>query len=178
MVNEVERHSKYLGLPTIVGRSKKAVFSCLKERIWKKIQGWKEKLMSRAGKEVLLKPVVQAIHTYMMSIFKLPDGLLDDIHSIMTHFWWGSSRDARKTHWHSWKELCLPKSRGGVGFTDLKCFNQALLAKQMWRLHNKENPLLSAIMKARYNKHFDPIEANRGFDPSLSWRSIQGLNPF
>src|SRR5688572_18793230 len=35
-VSEVERHSKYLGLPTILGRSKKAVFACLKERIWKK----------------------------------------------------------------------------------------------------------------------------------------------
>ena len=43
-VNEVERHSKYLGLPTIIGRSKKAIFACLKERIWKKIQRWKERL--------------------------------------------------------------------------------------------------------------------------------------
>ena len=34
-VKEVERHSKYLGLPTIVGGSKKTVFSCIKERIGK-----------------------------------------------------------------------------------------------------------------------------------------------
>ena len=33
---EVDRHSRYLGLPTIIGKSKKSVFSCLKERIWKK----------------------------------------------------------------------------------------------------------------------------------------------
>lgn len=36
-VNEVQRHSKYLSLPTIVGRSKKVIFLCLNERIWKKI---------------------------------------------------------------------------------------------------------------------------------------------
>lgn len=36
-VNEVDRHTKYLGLPTIIGRSKKTIFSCLKERIWKKL---------------------------------------------------------------------------------------------------------------------------------------------
>lgn len=115
-VREVERHSKYLGLPTIVGRSKKAVFSCLKERIGKKIQGWKERLMSRAGKEVPIKAVIQAIPTYMMSIFKIPDGLIDDIHAMMAHFWWGSSGDAKKIHWHSWADLCRPKCIGGMGF--------------------------------------------------------------
>lgn len=32
-VREVDKHEKYLVLPTIIGRSKKVVFSCLKERI-------------------------------------------------------------------------------------------------------------------------------------------------
>ncbi|XP_021717271.1 uncharacterized protein LOC110685117 [Chenopodium quinoa] len=68
-VREVDRHGKYLGLPTIIGRSKKEIFASLKERIWKKLQGWKEKLLSRPGKEVLIKAVAQAILTYMMSIF-------------------------------------------------------------------------------------------------------------
>lgn len=68
-VREVARHEKYLGLPTIIGRSKRAVFAVLKERIWKKLQGWKEKLLARPGKEVLIKAVAQAIPTYMMSIF-------------------------------------------------------------------------------------------------------------
>ena len=57
-VTEVDRHAKYLGLPTIIRRSKKSIFSCLKERIWKKLQGWKEKFLSKTGKEVLLKVVV------------------------------------------------------------------------------------------------------------------------
>ena len=54
-VKEVDRHVKYLGLPTVIGRSKKDIFSCLKDRVWKKIQGWKEKFLSTAGKEVLIK---------------------------------------------------------------------------------------------------------------------------
>lgn len=37
-VQEVDRQEKYLGLPSIVGRSTKAIFSCIKERIWKKLQ--------------------------------------------------------------------------------------------------------------------------------------------
>lgn len=35
----VDRHKKYLGLPTVVERSKKAMFGGLMDRIWKKLQG-------------------------------------------------------------------------------------------------------------------------------------------
>ena len=30
---------KYLGLPSLIGKRKKHIFSCLKDRIWRKIQG-------------------------------------------------------------------------------------------------------------------------------------------
>ncbi|XP_071912244.1 uncharacterized protein [Coffea arabica] len=78
-IKEVVTHDKYLGLPTIIGRSKSAVFSSIKDRIWQKIDGWNEQHLSRARKEVMIKAVVQAIPTYSMSCFKYPDALLSDI---------------------------------------------------------------------------------------------------
>ena len=57
-VPEIKEYEKYLGLPAVVGRNKKAILNYIKDRVWGKLQGWKEKLLSQAGKEVLLKAVV------------------------------------------------------------------------------------------------------------------------
>ena len=118
-MKEVDYHAKYLGLPTILSRSKKAVFAGIKERVWKKLRGYKEKLLSSPGKEIILKAVAQAIPSYAMSIFKLPETLLDELHAILAKFWWGSSDQKRKIHWKKWEDLCRPKMMGGMGFRDL-----------------------------------------------------------
>ena len=51
----------YLGLPSIIGRSKKQVFNKVKERVGKKLMGWKEKLLSIRGREILIKAMAQAV---------------------------------------------------------------------------------------------------------------------
>ncbi|GAU28141.1 hypothetical protein TSUD_295800 [Trifolium subterraneum] len=45
----------YLGLPSMVGRSKKAIFSYIKDRIWKRINSWRGRALSKAGKEIMIK---------------------------------------------------------------------------------------------------------------------------
>ena len=45
-VSEMREYEKYLGLPAVVGRTKKASLNFIKERVWNKLQGWKEKLLS------------------------------------------------------------------------------------------------------------------------------------
>lgn len=71
-------HEKYMCLPFFIGRNKFVVFQSIKERVWKRLKGWKEKLISRAGKEILIKSVAQAILFYAMSCFKLPKRLIDE----------------------------------------------------------------------------------------------------
>ena len=74
-VEVVTQYEKYLGMPSFVGRAKKETFSYIRERVWHKIQGWKEKLLSQAGREILIKAVIQAMPTFTMGCFKLPKNL-------------------------------------------------------------------------------------------------------
>ena len=57
----IRQHEEYLGLPSLVGRNKKNTFKEVKTKLAKKLAGWKEKLLSKARKEVLIKAVAQAI---------------------------------------------------------------------------------------------------------------------
>ena len=75
---------------------KKQSFSYIQERIWHKMQGWKERLLLQGGREVLIKAVLQAMPTFTMGCFKLPKSLCKDIESLIWKFWWGYK--ARKTH--------------------------------------------------------------------------------
>ena len=70
-VGSTDNHGLYLGLPSIMGKNKSGILSFVKEKGWKRLQGWRNKLLSRAGKEVLLKSVVQSILSHVMQVFAL-----------------------------------------------------------------------------------------------------------
>ena len=42
---EIVQYEKYLGLPSFVGKSKMTSFDYIKERVWRKLQGWEESLL-------------------------------------------------------------------------------------------------------------------------------------
>ena len=83
----MDRFDTYLGLPTLVGRSKYQTFSFLKDQVWKKIQGWKGQLLSKSRKEVLIKAVAQSIPTYTMGVFQFPVKLCNDLTAMCARFW-------------------------------------------------------------------------------------------
>jgi hypothetical protein len=86
-LNSIENYEKHLGLPALIGRSRISTFNGIKGRIWNRINRWKEKFLSHAEKEVLLKSVIQAIPTYTMSVFRLPKTLCKEINAMMGQFW-------------------------------------------------------------------------------------------
>ncbi|KAK4384612.1 Retrovirus-related Pol polyprotein from type-1 retrotransposable element R2 [Sesamum angolense] len=163
--------AKYLGLLYFVGRNKRELFSYVRTRVWQQVSGWKEKMLSQAGKEILIKSIVQSIQSYCMSCFELPDSLLREIESIATNFFW-SNMERNKIHSVAWDKMCISKKEGGLDFRKMEMFNVAMLAKQGWRIISNPNLLISCILKARYYPDNDFLHGKIGYNPSFTWRSI------
>ena len=94
-----------------------------------KIQGWKEKLLSKGGKEILIKAVAQAIPVYSMACFDLTKTLCEELSNMINRYWWSQVDKENKIHWASWEKMTKTKKTGGLGFRDLHAFNLAILAK-------------------------------------------------
>ncbi|XP_030497624.2 uncharacterized protein LOC115713283 [Cannabis sativa] len=172
-MDEAFDNSFYLGLPNIIGRNKKSILGFLKNKVINRINSWTGKLLSGAGKEILLKTVVQSLPTYAMSVFLLPLGTCDEIEKLMARFWWKTTGSkGNGINWMNWNRLSQPKHEGGLGFRLLHDFNLAMLAKQGWRFLTHPNSLVSRIYKACYFPHDDYLSADLGRNPSFVWRSI------
>jgi hypothetical protein len=164
---------KYLGLPSVIGRNRTAVLSFIKDRVWQKINSWSSRCLSKAGREIMIKSVLQAIPSYVMSLFLLPDTIITTIERLLNSFWWGcGGSNNRGIHWMSWEKLSMHKSQGGMGFKDRISFNLAMLGKQGWKFQTDTNSLVSRIFRARYFPRGSYLTASLGHNPSYAWRSI------
>jgi hypothetical protein len=159
-------------LPVYVGRSRLKTFEYLKDRVWKRIQGWKERMLSRMGKDVLIKACAQAIPTFAMSCFDLTRTLCEQMSSMICRFWWAQQENENKLHWLSWDVLTKPKGEGGLGFRDLYGFNLAMLARQGWRMLTNPDSLCARVLKAKYFSDCSILDAQPNSGMSYSWRSI------
>ncbi|XP_075665089.1 uncharacterized protein LOC142634697 [Castanea sativa] len=138
-VKEVERFESYLGLPTLVGRSKYQAFSFLKERVWKTIQGWKGKLLSKAD-SIFHRFDAEAIYRIPLSRRCVPDVLVW-LHN--KNGWYSV-----KLGYHTTRLLLKETNRVGEGSVLMSSSKQLsvdaieIFLVQSWLIWNQRNMVL------------------------------------
>lgn len=84
-------------------------FASIVERMKVKLQGWKGKLLSQAGKMTIIKSVTAAIQQDLMSCFRLPKHILYDVDKGQKDFIWSNpegSKNLSKGIWSPAIPLC------------------------------------------------------------------------
>jgi hypothetical protein len=70
----------------------------LVDKIIKRIAWWRGKLLTQAGRLVLIKTCIASIPIYLLSLFKFPKWAINLINSHMAHFLWDNYEGHRKMH--------------------------------------------------------------------------------
>lgn len=65
----------------------------MRNKIGLKIQGWRQRLLTFSGREILIKVVANAILTYPMACFSFPIKTCKELDRMIFYFWWGNEED-------------------------------------------------------------------------------------
>ena len=111
----------YLGLPILMGNSKKIAFQGIIDKVHCRIDGWRAKTISQAGRLVLIKSVAAALPSYAMSSFLLPISWCKELDRLFKNLWWGfPNKKSRNLSLKAWDSICFPKVLGGLGIRKMK----------------------------------------------------------
>ena len=171
----LKKDSIYLGAPLFLSKAPLKDFKFLQDRLEARLMGWHSKCLSWVGRSTLIKSVAQAIPTYSMSTFNIPDKICDKLDAATKRFWWRPKKSERRfIAWRAWDKLCQPKCQGGLGFKKAKDVNQALLAKLAWMIASKRDGLCMRILREKYKFRNDWLRKNPSKRASLVWKAIEG----
>ncbi|XP_021847973.2 uncharacterized protein [Spinacia oleracea] len=162
----------YLGVPVDMGRSKCDAFYGLVDCIARRIANFASLRMSSAAKLVVINSVLVASITHVLAVFKIPKSICERIDQLCLQFWWRSSADSRGISMLPASILHLPKGMGGLGIRSIQDFNQALLAKNAWRIVHNPQLLLSRLFRVRYPNLSLAGSRASGSRPSWGFRSL------
>jgi hypothetical protein len=94
----VDTPGKYLGINFKLRGNRISDFQDIIHKVSTKLQGWKAKLLSQAGRLTLINSVLHSIPIYTFSMFKAPQAICKKLDSIINAFWWGHDSDKKKLH--------------------------------------------------------------------------------
>jgi hypothetical protein len=106
---------KYLGLPLHFRNVRRIDVQPLIDKINKRLAGWKGRLLSKAGRETLVKAVLSAQPIYHLTVFPAQKWLLKRIDKLRRSFLWKGNSPEFCNGGHcliNWSTTFLPKNKG------------------------------------------------------------------
>ncbi|QHO25231.1 Putative ribonuclease H protein [Arachis hypogaea] len=164
---------KYLGVPILHSKVSKHTFEGIINKLQARLNAWKASSLSLAGRVTLVKSVLSSMPLYNMQSAVLPSYTCNMIDRICRNFLWGNTEQTKKIHLISWKNVCEPKSGGGLGIRHASQVNQAFMMKAGWGLIAQKEALWARVLRSKYGSGSDIIpKVERRRNSSNLWKGI------
>ncbi|WMV19021.1 hypothetical protein MTR67_012406 [Solanum verrucosum] len=128
---------------------------------------------------LVLFEVLDALPTYMLTLFPIPAGVVQRLDKLRRGFLWQGNKKRKGYHLVKWKVMITGKKQGGLGIKNLKNQSKALKLKWLWRYAHEPHSMWSKVIKLKYGEMDSWVtkEATNPYGVTV-WRSIRNWWPF
>jgi len=165
----------YLGIPLGASMRKASSWQSVLDKIQKRLKSWRSSSLSRAGRLLMIKSVLNNLPLYYLSLFKVPRKVANDIIRLQRKFLWNGENEGRFSPLVKWEVVMKQKSARGLGVDDITVKNAALLFKWWWRFAIEEEPLWKRVVKSIHQEGNGLIPSVSGYKCPGPWHTIKNL---
>lgn len=149
-----------------------AMWEPLLEHVNKRLKSWGNKFLSFGGRIVLLNSVLNAIPIFYLSFLRMSVKVWRSLIRNQREFLWGGVEGGRKINWVTWRKVCQPKAKGGLGIRDIRLVNLSLLAKWRWRILQGGGGLWKDVLREKYGASIGDLLTRSNAWPTYAYASI------
>lgn len=122
-----------MGLPITIARLRMVHLQFILNRVRARLAGWKGKLLTIAGRRVLVEVVLSSLPTFALTALRVPKKLIKEIDKVQRKFLWAQDAELAGGKCKvGWEKVCSPIDRGGLGILELSKFSTALRLRWLW----------------------------------------------
>lgn len=139
--------TRYLVFPQNSSRITMATLQPFIDKVTRKLHSWTVYL-SFARKIGMVASVIYGMVNFWSAVFVLPKAFYAKIDSMCAAFLWKNKTSSAAGSRVAWRDVCRPKSEGGVGIRLLEDFQLVFRLKQAWNLFSNSGSLWVAWLKS------------------------------
>lgn len=162
---------KYLGLPISPEKILNHDFDFLGQKLEERLGTWETNTLSHAGRAVQINACLSSIPSYAMGFYQLPEGIHKRFDSSRGRYYWAGNKKRGKCHMVKWDDIAFPKNFGGLGFTETRKMNAALIAKWIMKLESEDHSPCIELLRRKYLQNSRVFQVNLG-DCSQFWKGV------
>ncbi|EXC11734.1 hypothetical protein L484_020789 [Morus notabilis] len=125
---------KYFGLPLGGNPLSMEFWMPMIEKVSKRLDGWKNSFLSKGGRLTLIQSVLASIPIYYMSLFKIPNSVVEVLERVMRTFLWDNQDGSKSKSLVAW-DIVMSKQKGGFGIRNLKMKKIYGYRMSLWAEH-------------------------------------------
>ncbi|WMV07424.1 hypothetical protein MTR67_000809 [Solanum verrucosum] len=168
----------YLGMPLGSEHKAEEIWDRILEKTEKRLARWKAQYISLGGRLILINFVLDALPTYVMSLFPIPPKVMKKLDRLRRDFLWRGCKEGKGYKLVNWQTTMHSREQGGLGIRNPRAQNNSLLMKWLWRYNRKDHALWREVIRHKFGE-LNPWCTNVSTDTDGvgAWKTIRALWP-